>query len=84
MQHVGKFLNDTPSWDDHMLTLLCRETGLNCDYIIKGETEEEILKNGAEHVTQVHGMKVEDIYLNTVPANFLCQTIPKLEAPFED
>ena len=28
----------------------CRETGLDCDYIIKGETREEILKIGAEHV----------------------------------
>jgi predicted small metal-binding protein len=67
-----------------MVTLLCREAGLNCDYIIKGETEEEILKNGAEHVIQVHGMNVEDIYLNALPANFLCQTIPKLESPIED
>jgi predicted small metal-binding protein len=43
----------------HMLTLLCRETGLDCDYVIKGETEEEILTNGAEHAMKVHGMKVE-------------------------
>jgi predicted small metal-binding protein len=84
LQHIDKFLNDTPSLDDDMLALLCRETGLDCDYIIKGETEEEILKNGAEHVIQVHDMKIEDIYLNTIPANFLCQTIPKLEAPIED
>jgi predicted small metal-binding protein len=62
-----------------MLTLLCRETGLKCDYIIKGETEEDILKNGAEHAIQVHGMNADDIYLNRIPANFLCQTIPKLE-----
>jgi predicted small metal-binding protein len=62
-----------------MLTLVCRETGLDCDYIIKGETEEEILKNGAEHVTKVHRMRSEDIYLNIIPANFLCQTISKLE-----
>lgn len=61
--------------------LLCRETGLDCDYIIKGETEEDILKNGTEHIIQVHDMKKEDIYFNTIPANFLCQTIPKLEAP---
>ena len=31
-----------------MLTLRCRETGLDCDYVINGETEEEILKNGAD------------------------------------
>jgi predicted small metal-binding protein len=62
-----------------MLTLLCRETGLDCDYVIKGETEKEILKNGAEHVMKVHGMQSEDIYLNRIPVNFLCQTISKLE-----
>jgi predicted small metal-binding protein len=61
-----------------MLTLRCRETGLDCDYVINGETEEEILKNGAEHAMKVHGMKPEDIYLNGIPANFLCQTISKL------
>jgi predicted small metal-binding protein len=61
-----------------MLTLACRETGLNCDYIIEGETEDDILKNGAEHATQAHGMNAEDIYVNRTPANFLCQTIPKL------
>jgi predicted small metal-binding protein len=52
---------------------------LDCDYVIKGETEEEILKNGAEHVMKVHGMQSEDIYGNRIPANFLCQTISKLE-----
>jgi predicted small metal-binding protein len=62
-----------------MLTLECRETGLDCDYIIKGETEEDILKNGAKHAIQVHGMNADDIYLNRIPANFLCQIIPKLE-----
>ncbi len=62
-----------------MLTLVCRETGLDCDYVIKGETEEEILRNGAEHAIQVHGMNADDIYLNRIPANFLCQTIPKIE-----
>ncbi len=61
-----------------MLTLLCRETGLDCDYVIKGETEEEILTNGAEHAMKVHGMKVEDIYHNGIPTTFLCQSISKL------
>lgn len=62
-----------------MLTLVCRETGLDCGYVIKGETEEEILRNGAEHAIQVHGMNANDIYLNRIPANFLCQTIPKFD-----
>jgi len=67
-----------------MLTLFCRETGLNWDCTINGETEDEILKNGAEHAIKVHGMKVEDIYFNTIPTNFMCQTIPNLGLPVED
>jgi predicted small metal-binding protein len=61
-----------------MLTVLCRETGLDCDYVIKGKTEEEILKNGAEHAMKDHGMKVDDIYLERIPTNLLCQIIGKL------
>ena len=62
-----------------MLTLRCREAGFDCDHIIIGESENEILKNGAKHVIEVHGMKIEDICLDTTPANFLCQTISKLQ-----
>jgi predicted small metal-binding protein len=39
-----------------MYFLVCRETGLDCDFIIKGETSEEFLKNGADHAIQQHGM----------------------------
>jgi predicted small metal-binding protein len=42
-------------------TLNCREAGFECDYVVKGETDEEVLKNGGEHAMQVHGMKAEDI-----------------------
>ena len=44
-----------------MKTLSCREAGFDCDYVVKGETEEEIFKNGAQHAMQDHGMKEEDI-----------------------
>jgi predicted small metal-binding protein len=40
-----------------MKTLSCREAGFECDYVVKGETEEEILRNGAEHAKRDHGMK---------------------------
>lgn len=56
----------------------CRETGLDCDYIIKGETREEILKNGAEHVINAHGMKAEDIFFKDIPCNFLCHTLSNI------
>jgi len=37
----------------------CREAGFNCDYIVKGETEEEVMKNGVEHAKGAHGLKEE-------------------------
>ena len=44
-----------------MKTISCREAGFDCDHLVKGETEEDVLKNGAEHAMKVHGMKDEDI-----------------------
>ena len=61
-----------------LLTLICRETGLDCDYVIEGETEEEILSKGADHAIKVHGLKAEEIFLEYTPCNFLCQTLSKL------
>ncbi|HET7285700.1 MAG TPA: DUF1059 domain-containing protein [Nitrososphaeraceae archaeon] len=44
-----------------MKTISCREAGFECDYVIKGQTEEEVVKNGAEHAIKEHGMKSEDM-----------------------
>jgi predicted small metal-binding protein len=57
-----------------MYVLVCHESGLDCDFIIKGETKEEFLKNGADHAMQKHGMNANDIYLNDIPANLLCHS----------
>ena len=62
-----------------LLSLICRETGLDCDYVIEGETEEEILRKGADHAIKVHGLRDEDIVLEDTPCNFLCQTLGKLD-----
>ena len=43
-----------------MKTLSCREAGFDCDYVVKGETEEEILNSGKQHAIMDHGMKEED------------------------
>lgn len=43
-----------------MKTLTCREAGFDCDYVVEGETEEEILQKGAEHGMTSHGLKKED------------------------
>ncbi len=44
-----------------MLTVSCRDVGMDCDYICKGETEEEIMKNAEQHAVQDHHYKAEDI-----------------------
>ena len=42
-------------------TLACKDTGTNCPYIARGETEEEVLRDGAKHVKEVHGYTDEQI-----------------------
>jgi predicted small metal-binding protein len=45
-----------------MLSLACRDAGVkDCDYVARGETEEELWKDGTQHVVKVHGMKAEDV-----------------------
>ena len=34
---------------------------MDCDYICKGETEEEIMENAEEHAIKAHGYKTEDL-----------------------
>ena len=44
-----------------MLTVSCREVGMDCDYVCKGETEEEIMKTAEEHAMKDHGYKPEEL-----------------------
>ena len=57
-----------------MYVLVCRESGLDCDFVIQGETMEEFLKNGADHAVQKHSMHAIDIHLNDIPVNMLCHS----------
>ena len=34
----------------------CREVGVDCDFVAKGETEQEVLKQCSEHARKEHGM----------------------------
>jgi predicted small metal-binding protein len=36
--------------------LKCRDVGMDCDFVARGETEEEILKQAAKHAGTAHGM----------------------------
>lgn len=44
-----------------MKTITCREAGFDCDHVVKGETEEEVMKRGTERAMKAHGMNEEDI-----------------------
>ena len=44
-----------------MKTLACRSVGLDCDYIIKGMTEEEVLKHAQQHYSEIHAIEPEEI-----------------------
>jgi predicted small metal-binding protein len=44
-----------------MKTISCREAGFECDWIVKGQTEEEVINNAAEHAIKEHDVKSEDI-----------------------
>jgi predicted small metal-binding protein len=37
-----------------MKRLACRDIGLDCDYIVKGEIEEEVIRNAVQHAWEIH------------------------------
>ncbi|MGC1928607.1 MAG: DUF1059 domain-containing protein [Candidatus Nitrosopolaris sp.] len=44
-----------------MKTLSCHEAGCDCDYVAKGETEEEVMRDATEHGMKEHGKTEEDM-----------------------
>jgi len=47
-----------------MKTIKCSEARFECYYAVKGETEEDVMKNWEKHVKKAHGMKEEDLTRN--------------------
>lgn len=43
------------------LQFACRDVGVACDFIAKGETEEELLEQAAKHAKEVHGYTDEQL-----------------------
>lgn len=37
--------------------LTCRDVGVDCDFVARGATEEEILQKAAEHARKEHGFE---------------------------
>ena len=44
-----------------MKTLSCRDAGCDCNYVAKGETEEDVLRDGAQHGMKEHGKTAKDM-----------------------
>ena len=44
-----------------MKKLVCRDVGLNCDHIIKGITEENVMKDAKQHYWEIHAIKPEEM-----------------------
>jgi predicted small metal-binding protein len=42
-------------------SLACRDSGVDCPYVARGKTEEEVLQDAAKHVKEVHGYTDEQI-----------------------
>jgi predicted small metal-binding protein len=59
------------------MELSCRESGLDCDYVAEGKTQDEVLKNISEHAVNFHNMRADEIYEENISAAFLCQAIGK-------
>lgn len=44
-----------------MYTLSCRDAGVDCDFVAKGETMDEVLETGMDHVKKTHPEKVKEM-----------------------
>jgi len=47
--------------------LRCADLGMKCDWIVKGSTDEEVIKKAAAHAAQVHHLpNIEEPMLSQV------------------
>lgn len=46
---------------NYMKTIACRDAEFDCDHVVEGGTEDEVLERGKEHLIKEHGMKEEHI-----------------------
>jgi predicted small metal-binding protein len=44
-----------------MKKLACHDIGLDCGYMIEGETEEDIIKSAEQHIWEIHAIQPEEI-----------------------
>ena len=39
----------------------CADLGMDCQYVARGETEDEVMQQASQHGKQAHGMTDEDL-----------------------
>jgi predicted small metal-binding protein len=44
-----------------MKKLACRDVGVDCDFIVEGLSEEEVLNKAQQHAYEVHAIKPEEM-----------------------
>jgi predicted small metal-binding protein len=44
-----------------MKKLSCRDVGLDCDFVMEGVSEEEVLNKAQQHAYEVHAIKPEEM-----------------------
>ena len=44
----------------------CSDAGMKCDFVAKGNTDDEVVKQAGQHAQQAHGMKVSSDLEKTV------------------
>jgi len=51
--------------------LRCRDVGIDCDFVARADSEEEILKKAAEHAAATHAAATHD--MKEIPEEVLSQ-----------
>ena len=41
----------------HVKELRCREVGFECDAVVRADSEEEVMRQAADHARKAHGME---------------------------
>jgi predicted small metal-binding protein len=65
--HWGRLRWETPSEiaekeeQEVAYTLACRDAGVDCPHVAQGDTEEEALQAGLQHVKAAHGFTDEQL-----------------------
>ena len=61
--HSGRLSRQgqTVHWTKKMMTLSCKDGGVDFDFVAKGESEQEVMDQATEHVKKEHSEKMEEM-----------------------